>query len=235
MNKIVAIHQPNFFPWLGYFAKIAVSDIFVFIDDVQFPKTGGSWSNRVKLMVGGEARWTTAAIDRSYHGVRQIRDMYFLANVKWREKMIKSLNSNYIGHLYYKETMQVIEPLIMNIESNVADYNIHLVMEIAKNIDLDTTKFRRSSSFSLDYSSNEMLVELTKKVGGSIYLSGDGADGYLDRSVFLRNKIELSYQEFKHPMYPQRGHDNFVPGLSVIDALMNIGFKGVKSLIVRQP
>ena len=51
MDKIVAIHQPNFFPWLGYFDKINKSDIFIFLDDVQFPKKGGNWTNRVQLMV----------------------------------------------------------------------------------------------------------------------------------------------------------------------------------------
>ena len=80
MNKTVAIHQPNFFPWMGYFEKISRSDVFVFFDDVQFPKKGGSWSNRVKLLVSEEARWVTAAIDRSYSGTRTIREMFFLDN-----------------------------------------------------------------------------------------------------------------------------------------------------------
>ena len=77
MNRVVAIHQPNFFPWLGYFDKIARSDVFIFLDDVQFPKTGGVWSNRVKILIGGEARWSTAPIDRSFTGTRKICEMHF--------------------------------------------------------------------------------------------------------------------------------------------------------------
>lgn len=103
MTRVVAIHQPNFFPWLGYFAKIARSDYFVLFDDIQFPKTGGSWSNRVKLLVSGEARWVTAAIDRNYHGTRTIREMSFLAANPWREKTLKSIEANYRRHPYYLE------------------------------------------------------------------------------------------------------------------------------------
>ena len=67
-SKVVSIHQPNFFPWLGYFEKIVRSDYFIFLDNVQFPKKGGSWTNRVKLIVSGQPKWLTANINRQYHG-----------------------------------------------------------------------------------------------------------------------------------------------------------------------
>ena len=95
MTKVVAIHQPNFFPWLGYFDKISRADSFLFLDNVQFPKKGGSWSNRIKLLISGDARWITAAIDRSYSGTRQIREMHFLSQNPWRQKMFKTLEINY--------------------------------------------------------------------------------------------------------------------------------------------
>ena len=80
MKHIVAIHQPNFFPWLGYFDKISKADSFVFLDDIQFPKKGGSWSNRIKLFISGDVRWVTAAINRDYSGTRNINEMEFLTN-----------------------------------------------------------------------------------------------------------------------------------------------------------
>lgn len=147
MNKTVAIHQPNFFPWLGYFDKIARADIFLFFDDVQFPKTGGAWSNRVKLLIGGEARWVTAAVARNFSGTRTIREMKFLADNLWRDKVLKGLVTNYRRHPFFTETINIIEPLLQNRESNVAEYNILAITRIAQSLNIDTTKFKRSSAF----------------------------------------------------------------------------------------
>ena len=91
-DKVVAIHQPNFFPWIGYFEKMARADSFIFMDNVQFPKKGGAWCNRVKLLIGGEARWVTASIDRNFSKTREIREMNFLSDNPWRQKIVKSLN-----------------------------------------------------------------------------------------------------------------------------------------------
>lgn len=233
MIKRVAIHQPNFFPWLGYFSKIATSDAFVFFDDVQFPKTGGGWSNRVKLLIGNEASWITAAIDRNYHGVRTIREMHFLADNPWREKLLKSLEINYRRHSSYAETIEVVAPLLLNQESNIAEYNIHSVTTIAQRLGLNTNKLQRSSDLLHQGSSNELLCSITKLLGGSTYLCGGGAEAYQDESVFKDSGLNLQYQNFVHPVYPQRNRPGFISGLSIIDALMNLGFQGVRKLLER--
>lgn len=231
MSKIVAIHQPNFFPWLGYFDKIARSDLFLFFDDVQFPKTGGVWCNRVKLLIGGEARWITAAIDRKYHGTRQVRQMHFLASTQWCEKMLKGLDANYRRHPFYADTISFIEPLIRNSESNIAEYNIHAVTEIAQRVGLDTNKFKRTSDIEAEGSSTELLISLTLHVGGCTYMCGGGADGYQDEALFAHRCVQLCHQNFQHPVYPQRGQIDFVPGLSIIDAAMNLGWEGLQKLL----
>ena len=231
MNKVVSIHQPNFFPWLGYFDKIFSSDVFVFFDDVQFPKKGGSWSNRVKLLIGNEARWLTAAIDRNYHGTRHINEMSFLGDNPWREKSLKSIESNYRRHPFYGETLDLITPLLLSQEANIAEYNIQAVTTIARRLGVDISKFQRSSALPHDGSSNELLCSLTNLVGGNVYMCGGGADGYQDEAVFKDRGISLSYQNFTHPVYVQRGRDEFVAGLSIIDAAMNLGWDGVVRLL----
>ena len=72
-QRLVAIHQPNFLPWLGYFDKLARADVFILLDTVQFPKKAGSWMNRARLLVGGEPSWITVPVVRSYHGLRSTR------------------------------------------------------------------------------------------------------------------------------------------------------------------
>jgi len=231
MNKVVAIHQPNFFPWLGYFDKIARADVFVFFDDVQFPKTGGVWSNRVKLLVAGEARWVTAAIDRTYTGTRKISEMQFLSTNPWREKMIKTLEANYKKHPFFDETMEVIQPLVLNQESNISEYNIHAIKKIVSAIGINHGKFVRSSNFAFESTSNELLCDLTTVVGGKTYLCGGGATGYQDSRLFDALKVNLAYQDFEHPNYGQSKRDKFLAGLSVIDAAMNVGWRVVRNLL----
>lgn len=234
MTRLVAIHQPNFFPWLGYFDKIARADVFIFLDDVQFPKTGGSWSNRVKLLLGGAGSWVTAAIDRDYHGTRTISQMNFLASNPWREKTLKTLETNYRKHPFHRETMAVIEPLLTNSEANIAAYNIHAVTTLSSLLGLDTTKLRRSSDLPHEGHSNELLCLLTQSVGGAMYMCGGGADGYQDESVFKAAGIKLVRQAFVHPAYSQVKTGDFVPGLSIIDALMNHGVQEVGGWLTRR-
>jgi hypothetical protein len=231
MTKIVAIHQPNFFPWLGYFDKIAKSDIFIFLDSVQFPKTGGVWCNRVKLLISGKARWITAAINRNYHGIRQINEMRFFSEIPWRKKLLKIIENEYTKHPFYNEVITIIEPLLLSSEENIAEYNVYAISEIAKVLGLDTTKLRRSSACSVIGTSNQLLCELTRAVDGSVYLCGGGAEGYQDDAFFSTQGVSLKYQNFQHPVYPQRGQTIFTPGLSVIDAAMNVGWQGVRKML----
>lgn len=233
MNKTVGIHQPNFFPWLGYFDKIACSDVFIFFDDVQFPKTGGVWPNRVKLLISDEARWVTAAIDRNYHGTRIIREMSFLAKNPWREKLLKSIESNYGRHPFYGETMELIAPLLVNAEANIAEYNIQAITAIVRRLGLDTNKLKRSSGLPHCGSSNELLCSLTRSAGGETYMCGGGADGYQDEAVFNAQGVKLSFQGFAHPIYPQRGRQDFIAGLSIIDAAMNLGWAEIGNLLTK--
>lgn len=231
MSKVVAIHQPNFFPWLGFFDKIHRADVFILFDDVQFPKTGGVWSNRAMFLVSGEARWITATIDRNYHGTKNINEMNFHATDSWRNKMFKSLENNYNKHPYYDEVITEIFPLLNNKENNIALYNVHAILRIAKIIEIDLNNIKLSSKLEKSGKSNELLINLTKSVNGDTYMCGGGADGYQEAEVFKSNDVKLEFQNFQHPTYPQFKRSSFTAGLSIIDALMNIGFSGTAELI----
>jgi hypothetical protein len=231
MSKVACIHQPNFFPWLGYFNKIARCDRFIFLDDVQFPKKGGAWCNRVKLMVSAEERWVTAPIDRNYQGVLKINQMHFMDNNIWKKKLIKTISFNYKSAPFYRDMFDFFEPLICNSDTNVSSFNIHAVTEISKKLDIDLKKFYVSSRLPVDECSNERLICLTKSVGSDSYMCGGGADSYQDENIFRNNNIKLIYQNFNQIPYAQSTKNCFVSGLSIIDALMNVGWDGVKRLI----
>jgi hypothetical protein len=232
MTRVVAIHQPNFFPWLGYFDKIARSDVFIFLDDVQFPKTGGgTWSNRVKMLLAGESRWVTAPIHRTFQGVAQINEIEWADELPWRAKLLKTMSANYAKAPHYRDIMAWLEPLILQPEANLARYNMTAIKAIAERIGLRNDHCVTSSSLGAQGQASELLIDLTLKVGGDCYLCGGGASGYQDDEVFVAAGVELRYQSFAHPIYTQHGVREFVPGLSIVDALMNLGFEGARQLL----
>lgn len=223
MSKIVAIHQPNFFPWLGYFHKIFNCDEFILLDDVQFSKKGGTWSNRVKLFVAGESRWVTAPIRRSYHGMANVNEIEWNDEQPWREKMLKTLETNYRQAPFFFETMDIYEPLIRNTENNLARYNGTAIINIAQLLGVKREKIHWSSSYGIKTYSTNRLIELTRAVGGDTYMPGGGSEGYQENNNFIEEGINLNYQNFKHPQYKQSKATEFVSGLSAIDAFMNVG------------
>lgn len=229
--KLVAIHQPNFFPWLGYFDKIRRADAFVFLDDVQQQKTGGTWTNRVKMLVGGEARWVTAPIERAFSGVRRVCDIRFDESTPWRQRILKTLAANYGRAPCYAEAMTLLEPLISIAESNVAAYNIQAITAIAAALGLRTERFVRSASLETSGHGTDLLISIVRATGGATYLCGGGAEGYQEDEAFGRAAIRLLYQNLRHPGYPQVGAGEFVAGLSIVDAFMNCGVRGTAALL----
>lgn len=220
---IVAIHQPNFFPWLGYFNKIARSDYFVFLDDAQFPKKKGTWINRVKLLVSGKPAWVTAPIKRDYHGTLKINEMSFDDHEDWRRKILKTLEMNYAKAEFFDENYEKVRNLIENRQGNIADYNISVIRNLSSYIGLGHKCLVRASEYSVSSTATQRLVDLVKAVGGNTYLSGNGAEGYQENDLYQEHHIKLEFQDFNHPTYLQVRSNEFHPGLSIIDALMNLG------------
>jgi hypothetical protein len=230
--RVVAIHQPNFLPWLGYFDKMARCEVFVFLDDVQFPKKGGSWSNRVQILMAGEAKWLTVPVDRAYHGTRLVREMRISNVTPWREKMLEAVRHNYARAPWFEQGLQTIESVIGQDTDRLSVFNEQGIRELTAALDLPHGEFVRSSDLSVSGEATDLLVSVTKAVDGTTYLSGDGSGDYLEEQTFADAGLGLVYQNFVHPVYSQVGTEEFIPGLSVIDALMSCGFAGVRSLLL---
>ena len=235
MKTVVAIHQPNFFPWLGYFDKLARADVFVILDHVQFPKTKGNWGNRVQLLVGGSPHWTTLPIRRDYHGVRSYDAMLIAEDKPWRRDLMQTLHANYARAAAFHEVVSLLEPLVNRPIENLARYNLAAIGEIARWIGVDPGKIVLSSSLSVGGQATEMLIDLVRAVGGTAYLCGGGSGGYLEPEKFAEAGIGLLEQGFRHPVYQQVRAAAFVPGLSCIDALMNCGPEQVSTWFARGP
>jgi hypothetical protein len=231
MSMLVAIHQPNFFPWLGYFHKLRHADRFVLLDTVQFQKTSGNWGNRVKLLVGGAARWVTLPVVRSYHGFRSFREMVIHPKSAWRDDLLKTLRSNFGRSEQFLNVFPFLEGVIGNPTENLVEFNTFAIRAIAGCLGIDTAKSVLASDLGVAGQGTQLLIELTKAVGGTAYLCGGGSGGYLEPEHFARSGIDLVFQRFSHPHYPQGTVRPFVAGLSCIDALMHCGFAGVAGML----
>jgi len=230
-RKMVAIHQPNFFPWLGYFDKIAHSDVFILMDNVQFPKKGGTWSNRVQMVIDGKAAWVTMPIVRSFHGTRIIKDMKIDNSTPWREKLLGTVQMDYARAPFFRQVFPLFTDLVNNPTDRLAEYNKTAINVLAKAVGLDISKLVIGSTVEVEGAATDLLINITRAVGGTAYLAGGGAGGYQEDEKFAAAGIELIYQNFVHPTYPQCNTAEFISGLSIIDALMNVGFDGVKSIL----
>ena len=227
----VAIHQPNFFPWLGYFNKIARADVFIILDNVQFPKTGGTWINRVQISVNGAPAWVTVPINRAYHGTRLICDMKINNSIPWRMKFLKTIQSTYGRAPYFSALYPLIANLVDQQTDSIAEFNIAVIKKLLDKLGLETAKLLLGSKMTVEGSATQLLINMTRMAGGTTYLAGGGAGGYQDDAMFSHEGIQLVYQNYQHPRYPQFNVQDFSPGLSIIDALMNCGISGTSRLL----
>jgi len=229
-NSVVAIHQPNFLPWLGYFNKVEEADIFVALDSVQFQKTGGTWCNRVRIVINGQPAWITMPIDRSYSGLRSIREIR-IADTSWRQTMLRTIRMAYTRASHFDEVFPVVSKLIGDSTRWLTEFNLACIKTLGTAIGLDADKIVLSSTLSVQGNATDLLIDIVKAVGGVAYLAGRGAGGYQEDGKFGAAGIELRFQDFVHPQYPQCGIAEFLPGLSIVDALMNCGFEKTHELI----
>jgi hypothetical protein len=230
-RRVVAIHQPTFFPWLGYFNKVAYADSFIVLDSVPISKTGGTWLNRVRLLLNGRVSWVTMPIVRANHGAQLIRHVQ-MDGVAWRGKLLRTLQSAYGRAPHFEMVFPLVAALINNQTDSLAEFNLSAIRALTVSIGLDPAKFVVGSGLGVGGKGNELLVDMVRAVGGTVYLCGDGAAGYQEDQTFLGAGIDLVYQRFRHPVYRQRGVPEFKEGLSIIDTLMNCGFEATRDLVL---
>lgn len=230
---VVAIHQPNFLPWLGFFDKMARSDIFVLMDNVQLPRTGkGSWVNRVRLMVNGEPKWATVPVVREHGSLPRIADVAIDDSQPWRSKLVRSIQLSYAKAPHFQSVFPLVERLVENTESRLARYNAEAIRSIATLLGL-RTPIVFGSDVGGEGQATDLLISMVQRVDGTAYLCGAGAAGYQQDDELRAAGIEVMHQEFEHPVYAQRTKGPFVPGLSVIDLLMNWGVDSTSAALAQ--
>jgi hypothetical protein len=237
MNQLkvtsVAIHQPNFFPWIGYFNKIFNSDVFIFLDDVQLQKKAGSWTNRVKILVNGNAQWLTMPIRRVSGSTQNINETS-IADLNWLSRCLEIFDRAYKKAPFHAETMLLLISLLEAPTSSLSEFNQNTIIQIYRYLDLDEPQIVKSSELQAKSRATDRLVDLISAVGGNQYICGGGSESYLEPCKFVAEGIVLLMQEYEQIPYPQLKTSKFIPGLSIVDSLMMLGPQSTSQLVRKQ-
>jgi len=220
----VAIHQPNYIPWCGFFAKMCACDLFVLYDDAQMTKN--SYINRCLINNQGQQAWLTIPV--SFHLGDKINEVV-ISNSRWRKKHIQTMHSVYGRATFFKEIFDLLEPIYLSTNNLLVRTNIDLISAIAGYLGLPC-QVELSSSFPSDKTSDDRLIDICHTLGASTYISGKGGDNYQDYDKFKAAGIALEVKTYRPISYYQKS-ETFVPGLSIMDALFNLGKKTVDLLV----
>lgn len=228
--KRVGIHQVNYFPWSGYFNKMAKSDVFIFLDEVQL--SYGGYSQRTPVMSDlGEQVFLNVGVIKKGHMEKQFREILINPKSVWRETHYNFLKESYGSCPYYKEVIGVVEPVFDKNLNTLFDVTLCSINVIRDVLGIHTPTIMQSSlSYDREAKKSRLVLELTKAVDGDVYLSGSGARQYMDLQEFADQGISVEYQQFKPFEYFQGKENGFVAGLSVLDMLFHIGIANSKEL-----
>ncbi len=222
MSKTVAIHQPNYIPWLGYFYKIAECDIFIYLDTVQYPR-GRSFSprNRIKSPNGTIFLTIPVSVPGNKSGKAIYTEIDFADN-KWQNKHLKTIELNYKKSSFFEVIFEIYKTQILN-SDNLVNLNINLIDAFSNYLEIKTKRIRLSEILINFGQKNDLIIQICKQFDADIYLSGNGGGReYNDELVLNKNGIKLKYSGFQHPVYKQLWSE-FEYNLSIIDLLFNYG------------
>lgn len=229
-NKVVASHQPHFFPWLGYLDKIAKSDLFIINDIAQLETKSPMTRNKI-ISEQGTVRYINIPIKKAGH-IGLPNNKIKLSD--WdtsRDKVLGVLINSYRKSPFFDEIIPLIERLFENRYEYLCEIALASIDLFRECLEITTPIIINSSlDVEIGNSKSASICNKIKAVGGTVYLSGVGAKKYMEESIFAKEGIKVVYQDYKTLVYHQHNTPEFIPNLSALDLLFNCGIKESKEL-----
>lgn len=222
---LVAIHQPNYLPWLGYLDRMAKADLFVILDHVQFERR--NYQNRTQILLEGEPRWLTVPVVQLSQKERIIEkrvDNSEGGSRQWGPNHFKTLRYAYRKSPYFEQYAPRLREILEARWDRLLDLNLATLEFVREAFEI-RTPLRLSSQMRAEGARSELLLNLCRELGpGTTFLGGmGGSRRYLDQDAFAEAGVGVQWQELEHPVYPQCGGGQFQPGLTALDLLFNVG------------
>jgi hypothetical protein len=222
----IAIHQPEHLPWLGYLDKARKADAFIFLDTVAFKKNYFENRNRIRTPQGWA--WVTVPVLLKGRFGQAFLEVEINNQARWAEVYYRTLLQNYSRAPFWKTYGPVLEELLLRPWEKLVDLNLALIDLVWRAFGI-TTPTRRASTLGVTGKKSGLLLDICRRTGATVYLSGPSGKDYLEQSLFTDAGIGIEFHEFHHPKYPQR-FPTFVPGMASIDLLLNEGPDGIRRL-----
>lgn len=228
-EKVVMIHQPDFIPYLGFFHRLMLSDIYIVLDNVQFTRGGSNcWTNRDKIKTPQGAKWITISCKKAPVET-DINQIELNDALDWRSRNLSQIKDNYSDAPGFREVFPHIENLYGREYTLLSDFTFASIQVLIELFAIDI-EILFSSDLKPCGKSNQRVIDLVKKTGAHKYLSGVGARSYFEPELYRRAGINVLWQDFKHPVYPQL-YGDFIPYLSSIDLLLNCGIEESRKIL----
>jgi hypothetical protein len=222
---ILSTYQPYFAPFPGFFHKMLLSDLFVLLDEVQFPR-GTTWITRNRFKHDQGTLWITVPVRKKGLGLQKINEVKIYHENPWAKKHLASLKAAYLRAPYFHDHFPFLEELFTSRHDRLLDLNLAIIGHLMKSLGIETEVILLSS-LGIVSRGNERLVEICTSLGATQYLAQGAAGKYLDHQLFSDAHIQVRYVNPPRPVYPQLWGD-FIANLSTLDLLFNCGQKSLE-------
>jgi len=219
---IVSTSRPYFAPFPGFISRVYLSDVFVILDQVQFPR-GTTWITRNRFKNDQGTHWMTIPVWKKGLGLQKINDVRICHDSQLLTKHLKSLKQAYANAPYLSEHLNFLTHLFSTGFERLIDFNMALLKHLMLYLGADT-EIKLLSDLNLRDRGPSLPIEISRYFKAASYLAPGAAGKYLDRNLFEKAGIELTDHKPKPCVYPQLWGE-FIPDLSALDLLLNCGPK----------
>ena len=214
---ILTAHQPTYLPWLGLFDKIASADTYVSFNQAQYEPRG--WHNRNLIKTPKGSQWLTVPVLKSGHREVPMSEIKINNQLGWQRKHWRSITLNYKKARYFEEISSILKPFYNEEWETLVELNEAMLRTFLDILGIEVD-FKYASDYKFKGENSALVADMCRQLGASEYIFGEQGVDYADPKDF--GDIFTSFQEYRHPIYPQI-HGDFISYLSIVDLLMNCG------------
>tara|TARA_Y100000389_G_C17265882_1_gene415420 strand:- start:12 stop:719 length:708 start_codon:yes stop_codon:yes gene_type:complete len=226
MKGFLSIQQPYFFPYIGYFQLINVSETHIIYDIVNFKKKG--WISRNRILINSKIHYVNILI-KSISQNKKISDIEIVNDQQWRYKLVKKIKYSYKKAKYFDEIFPLLEEIILYENNSLNDYLFNNISRLCKFLDIKT-KIIKCSNLDINKKlrNKDLIIEIIKNQKFKNYINLTTGKKLYDKKFFEKQNIELKFINYKDSSYEHIDKNKYIENLSIIDMLFNIGKKNTQ-------